>query len=74
MRILKETDLVVPEEPEVAAEGAAAAPRGAEFQDSVHRLLNAMRDLLGNLEPPEVPNENEAGPENQENQDEWEFD
>jgi len=40
-------------------EGAAAAAAGGELRNSVNGLLDAMRNLLGNLQLPEHPNEAE---------------
>lgn len=62
---------------EPALEGAAAAAGGAggELQRSVHALLQAMRDLLNDLQPVAVPREDQ-GQGNEENEDdnafEWE--
>ena len=54
-----------PDDPLPAAvDGAAAAPAvggadngGADLRNSVHNLLDAMRDLLGNIQMPEHPAE-----------------
>jgi len=52
-----------------AAIGAdGGAPAGADLRNSVNSLLDAMRDLLGNLQLPEVPNE--AGDEASEGEEE----
>jgi len=47
--------------PEVEGPGGAegGAGGGADLRNSVNSLLDAMRDLLGNLQLPEVPNEAE---------------
>ena len=56
-----------PAEPAPAAvEGAGAGPGeggGADLRHSVHNLLDAMRDLLGNLQLPEVEAGDEASEE-----------
>jgi len=49
--------LAVPEDAVEGAEGGAGG--GADLRNSVNSLLDAMRDLLGNLQLPEVPNEAE---------------
>jgi hypothetical protein len=56
--------------PEVEAPGGAdgGAGGGADLRNSVNSLLDAMRDLLGNLQLPEVPNE--AGDEASEGEEE----
>lgn len=45
--------------PEVEAPAGAdcGAGGGADLRKSVDSLLDAMRDLLGNLQLPEIPNE-----------------
>ena len=56
-----------PAEPALpAVEGAGAGPGeggGADLRHSVHNLLDAMRDLLGNLQLPEVEAGDEASDE-----------
>merc|ERR1712098_794463 len=41
------------------AVGGDEAGQGADLRNSVNSLLDAMRDLLGNLQLPEVPNDGE---------------
>ena len=57
-----------PAEPvQAAVEGAAAAgggeAGGTDLRHSVHNLLDAMRDLLGNLQLPEIEAGDEASDE-----------
>ena len=56
-----------PEAPtQAAVEGAGAAGGeggGADLRHSVHNLLDAMRDLLGNLQLPEIEAGDEASDE-----------
>lgn len=70
------------EEPEAAAAAAAAGAEGGagvrvEFQRSVNHLLQAMRDLLNNIQPAALPPEvhrqgNEDGGEaDEDNEDAW---
>ena len=48
--------LALPEvEAPAGAEGGAGG--GADLSNSVNNLLDAMRDLLGNFQLPEIPNE-----------------
>lgn len=53
---------------EEAVAGAEGGPGGADLRNSVNSLLDAMRDLLGNLQLPEVPAE--AGDEASEGEEE----
>lgn len=51
--------LALPENEEAAGGAEGGAGGGADLRNSVNSLLDAMRDLLGNLQLPEVPNEAE---------------
>lgn len=52
------TDPLQPALPDGEGEGAVGGvPQGADLRNSVNSLLDAMRELLGNLQLPEVPNE-----------------
>jgi len=72
--------LALPEPAEAAlgAEGGVgggAGGGGADLRNSVNSLLDAMRDLLGNLQLPEVPNEAEdEASEGEEERDPREWD
>merc|ERR1712142_1368586 len=55
--------------------GAGGGGGGADLRNSVNSLLDAMRDLLGNLQLPEVPNEAEdEASEGEEERDPREWD
>ena len=63
-----DTDLALPDEAEGAAGGGG---RPGEFRQSVTRLLDAMRDLLGNIDLPAHPHENNGNPDDVDDEDEW---
>jgi len=59
-----------------AVEGAAggAGEGGQDLRNSVNSLLDAMRDLLGNLQLPEIPNEGDDEADDGEERDPREWD
>jgi len=52
-------DPIDPAQLEGAVGGEQGPRQGADLRNSVNSLLDAMRDLLGNLQLPEVPNDGE---------------
>lgn len=63
------------EERDLEVEGAvgvdgAQRPQAA-LQESVHTLLNAVRQLLGNIQPAEVQRDGPPPEENDSDSDEW---
>merc|ERR1711936_1169279 len=66
--------LALPEAEAVGGVAEGGAGGGADLRNSVNSLLDAMRDLLGNLQLPEVPVEGDDEAEDAEERDPQEWD